>query len=89
MLNTYRKEEPHMDAFLVFTVILLWGIPVSIIIENSNSKAKYITVVTVLSLALSHGLFGLKNTMFITIWVICVILIAILLFRIISELFER
>ena len=50
-----------MDAFLVFTVILLWGIPVSIIIENSNSKAKYITVVTVLSLALSNGLFGLKE----------------------------
>ena len=78
-----------MDVFLVFTVILLWGTPVSIIVENSNSKAKYITVVTVLSLALSHGLFGIKNTMFIAIWVICIILIATLLFRIISELLER
>ena len=78
-----------MDAFQFFTVVLLWAIPFSFIIEYSLTKFKDTTIITVIALGVSYAIFGLKNTLFIVIWVICIILIAILIYRIISDLYGR
>ena len=81
-----------MDAFQFFTVVLLWAISFSFIIEHSKTKFKDTTIITLIASGVSYALFGLKNTAFIVIWVIwviCVILIAILIYRIISDLYGR
>ena len=78
-----------MDTFQFFTIVLLWDISFSIIIEHSKTKFKDTTIITLIALGVSHAIFGLKNTAFIVIWVICIILIAILIYKIISDLYGR
>lgn len=103
MVEARQKVETHfgitiplkkggalkMDAFQFFTVVLLWAIPFSFIIEYSKTKFKDTTIITLIASGVSYALFGLKNTAFIVIWVICVILITILIYRIISDLYGR
>ena len=73
-----------------FSLLFYYGlISFSIIIEHSKTKFKDTTIITLIASGVSYALFGLKNTAFVVIWVICVILIAILIYRIISDLYGR
>ena len=78
-----------MNEFNFFAVVLLWAIPFSLIMEHSEDKIKDTAIITVIALGASYAIFGLKNTLFIVIWVICIILIAILIYGIISDLYGR
>ena len=89
LLSYSRKEELHMNEFNFFAVVLLWAIPLSLIMEHSEDKIKDTAITTLIALGVSYAIFGLKNTLFIVIWVICIILIAILIYRIISDLYGR
>ena len=78
-----------MDAFQFFTVVLLWAIPFSFIIEYSLTKFKDAAILTLTMAIVAYAVFGLKNAVFTAVWIICIILIAIIIYKIISDLYGR